>query len=94
MTNRSKTNWIVLHCSATRASQVNIGAKDIRRWHKDKGWADIGYHYVIKRDGTLEKGRALDAVGAHVEGHNSDSVGVCLVGGLNDPCGRSRKKIS
>lgn len=84
MSKRSKTNWIVLHCSATRASQVNIGAKDIRKWHKDKGWADIGYHFVIKRDGKLEKGRALDVVGAHVEGHNLDSVGICLVGGLND----------
>ena len=81
---RRKTNWLVVHCSATRASQVNIGAADIRKWHKDKGWSDIGYHFVIKRDGKLEKGRDINAVGAHVEGHNADSIGVCLVGGLNN----------
>lgn len=84
MAKRLKTNWIVIHCSATRASQKKIGAADIRKWHKDKGWSDIGYHYVIKRDGKLERGRAPDDIGAHVQGHNADSVGICLVGGLND----------
>lgn len=83
MMKRKATNWIVLHCSATRAIQ-NIGAKEIRRWHKDKGWTDIGYHYVIRRDGTVDNGRGREEVGAHVSGHNSDSLGICLVGGLND----------
>lgn len=81
---RAKTRWIVLHCSATRAIQKNIGVADIRSWHKAKGWSDIGYHYVIKRDGTLQTGRPEKQVGAHVAGHNLDSVGICLVGGLND----------
>jgi N-acetylmuramoyl-L-alanine amidase len=80
---RSKTNWIVIHCSATRGSQ-NFTAADIRRWHLDKGWKDIGYHYVIRRDGMVEPGRAESAIGSHVQGHNADSIGVCLVGGIDD----------
>ena len=60
----------------------DIGAKEIRQWHKAKGWSDIGYHLVIRRDGRIEKGRALDAIGSHVKGHNANSVGVCMVGGL------------
>ncbi|MEN6644297.1 MAG: N-acetylmuramoyl-L-alanine amidase [Armatimonadia bacterium] len=80
---RKSTNWIVLHCSATRGVQ-DIGAADIRRWHKDKGWKDIGYHFVIRRDGKVEKGRAIDAIGSHVQGHNINSVGICLVGGIDD----------
>lgn len=84
MAKRTKTNWIVVHCSATRAVQRNIGVDDIRQWHLQKGWSDIGYHYVIKRDGTLQTGRKEDQIGAHVEGHNTDSIGICMVGGLND----------
>lgn len=78
---RARTDWLVVHCSATRAA-ADIGAADIRRWHLEKGWADIGYHYVIRRDGTLETGRAEDSVGAHVKGFNQVSLGICLVGGL------------
>jgi len=50
----------------------------------------IGYHFVIKTDGTVEKGRDGDAIGAHVEGHNANSVGICMVGGVdaNDPTGK------
>ncbi len=80
---RTSTHHVVIHCSATRAIQ-DIGAADIRRWHKAKGWSDIGYHLVIRRDGRVEKGRALDAIGSHVKGHNANSVGICLVGGLNN----------
>lgn len=80
---RRATNWIVLHCSATRAVQ-DIGAADIRKWHKAQGWSDIGYHYVIRRNGKVETGRAAGAAGSHVKGHNHDSVGICLVGGLNN----------
>lgn len=80
---RKTTNRIVLHCSATRAIQ-NVGAADIRKWHKAQGWSDIGYHYVIRRDGRVERGRAEDEVGSHVKGHNATSVGVCMVGGLNN----------
>lgn len=80
---RKATNWIVIHCSATRPSQ-DVGAADITKWHKARGFRTIGYHYVIKRDGKLQTGRPVGDIGAHVEGHNSDSVGVCMVGGLNE----------
>lgn len=75
-------NHLVVHCSATPQS-MNIGAKEIRRWHKDKGWSDIGYHYVIRRSGKREKGRPDSKVGAHVKGHNAGSLGICLVGGVD-----------
>jgi N-acetylmuramoyl-L-alanine amidase len=84
MAKRRKTEKIVLHCSATRAIQTNIGVDDIRRWHKEKGWKDVGYHYVIRRNGMLEGGRPMDEIGSHVQNHNTDSIGICLVGGLND----------
>jgi N-acetyl-anhydromuramyl-L-alanine amidase AmpD len=83
---RSRTDLIVLHCSATRASQP-VTAAQIREWHLARGWSDIGYHRVVRRDGTVEAGRALDAVGAHVAGFNARSVGICLVGGLDDRTG-------
>ena len=79
---RPRTDYIVVHCSATRTGQ-DIGAADIDRWHRDRGWSRIGYHFVIRLDGAVEAGRELDAVGAHCKGHNRVSVGVCLVGGLS-----------
>ena len=78
-----KITHLVVHCAATRPSQ-NIGVLTIRKWHMDKGWSDIGYHWVIRRDGTLETGRPEKRSGAHVRGHNSHSVGICLVGGINE----------
>ena len=73
---------IVVHCTATRPNQdLNVG--DIRRMHIKQGWADIGYHYVICLDGRIEPGRDVDIVGAHVSGHNSHSIGVVYVGGLD-----------
>jgi len=84
MNTRRKTRYIVIHCSATRAGS-DIGADEIRDWHvNDNGWSDIGYHAVIRRDGEIEFGRPFDAVGSHVKGHNYQSVGVCMVGGLDD----------
>jgi len=80
---RKSTKHIVIHCSATRAIQ-DIGAKEIRSWHKAKGWRDIGYQFVIRRNGTVEKGRGVDEIGSHVQGYNAASVGICLVGGLNN----------
>jgi N-acetylmuramoyl-L-alanine amidase len=76
-------NRIIWHCSATREGQ-DIKVEDIRRWHvQDRGWSDIGYHYVIELDGTVRTGRPLDRMGAHVAGHNRDTVGVCYIGGLD-----------
>ena len=83
MTPRKSTKYLVVHCSATRPS-MDVGVKEIRQWHKAKGWEDVGYHFVIRRDGKVERGRPEDMVGAHVAGYNSNSIGVCLVGGVNE----------
>jgi N-acetylmuramoyl-L-alanine amidase len=80
---RPSTSFIVIHCAATRPSQ-DVGAADIRKWHKAKGWADIGYHWVIRRNGKIEKGRAENLVGAHEPTRNRNSVGICLVGGVSE----------
>jgi N-acetyl-anhydromuramyl-L-alanine amidase AmpD len=81
---RKVTNYLVVHCSATKPSQ-DIGVEDIREWHiKQRHWIDCGYHYVVKRDGTVEMGRPTWAIGSHVEDHNFESVGICLVGGLDE----------
>ena len=73
---------IVVHCSATKEHQ-DFSASDIDRWHKQRGWSGIGYHYVVKLDGTIEKGRPESKIGAHVKGHNRNSIGVVYVGGLD-----------
>jgi N-acetylmuramoyl-L-alanine amidase len=78
---RATTDWIAIHCSAT-TDKMNIGAVELNEWHRKRGFACIGYHYVIRRDGTIERGRAKNVIGAHVEGYNSNSVGVCMVGGV------------
>jgi N-acetyl-anhydromuramyl-L-alanine amidase AmpD len=83
MAKRTKTNHIVLHCSATRGVQ-DVGAADIRRWHKAMGWKDIGYHFVIRRNGKVELGRPERDIGSHAQGYNTASVGICMVGGLDD----------
>lgn len=74
-----KIRKIVIHTSDS-PDTVDIGAKEIREWHLDRGWTDIGYHYVIRRNGQIEQGRKESVVGAHVYGHNSDSIGICWVG--------------
>lgn len=82
ITPRANTRYLVVHCSATPGNR-DIDAATIRGWHLKQNWRDIGYHYVIKRDGTVETGRPLMEPGAHVSGHNHHSVGVCLVGGVD-----------
>jgi N-acetylmuramoyl-L-alanine amidase len=73
---------IVVHCAATPPS-VDVGATIIRFWHvNEKGWSDIGYHYVIRRNGKIEKGRPVERPGAHAKGFNHNSIGVCWVGGI------------
>lgn len=72
-----------VHCSYTPAD-MDIGKIEINQWHLQRGWSGIGYHFVIRRDGTLEIGRPIEKVGAHVKNHNSDSVGICMVGGKPD----------
>lgn len=71
---------VVIHCTFTPAN-MNVGVKEIDRWHRQEGWFGIGYHFVIRRDGTIEEGRPLDEVGAHAKGHNHNSIGIAMVGG-------------
>jgi len=80
MKRRDFPSHIIVHCSDTPPG-MDIGAETIRGWHKERGWDDIGYHFVIVRDGGVEQGRAQDMVGVHVKGWNHCSVGICLVGG-------------
>lgn len=78
-----KIKYIVLHCSANKAGS-KITAKDIERDHiKNRGFRKIGYHYVIHEDGKIIPGRPLEEAGAHVAGNNSNSIGICYIGGLD-----------
>ena len=79
---KRKISEIILHCSASdNPSHDDI--KVIRLWHLKRKWKDVGYHYYIRKDGTLEKGRAESDSGAHVRGRNKYSIGICL-GGLEE----------
>lgn len=88
-------NKIVIHCADTFAD-MDIGAKEIDQWHRQRGWSQIGYHYVIRRSGEIEKGRPENKPGAHVAGHNTGSIGICLVGGKargrENPCNFTRQQ--
>lgn len=75
-------NKIIIHCSAT-AEGKNFTVEDIRKWHKAQGWKDVGYHYVIHLDGSVHKGRDESEVGAHCVGQNSNSIGICYIGGVD-----------
>jgi len=74
---------IILHCTATREGE-QLDVSRIDKWHRDRGWSEIGYHYVLYADGTIATGRDIRKKGAHVKGHNHDSVGVAYVGGLDN----------
>ena len=75
-------NKIIVHCSATKEGKA-FTANDITRWHKERGFATIGYHYVVLLDGTIQQGRAEMVMGAHCKGYNANSIGVCYIGGLD-----------
>ena len=86
---------IFVHCSATRPAwmadkPLSEKVAEIRRWHvEERKWKDVGYHWIIDRDGMVARGRPENVVGSHVSGHNSGSIGICLIGGHgsneNDP---------
>jgi hypothetical protein len=86
-----KIDEIVVHCTATQPGwwsnrSAEEKAREVRSWHvspppNGRGWKDIGYHWLIDRDGTVVKGRDESVVGAHVSGHNSNTIGVSLFGG-------------
>ena len=73
---------IIVHCSANKAGSA-LRLADIDRYHRSLGWKGCGYHYVIPTDGTIEKGRPVEEVGAHCRNHNRHSIGVCYIGGLS-----------
>lgn len=81
-------NKIIVHCSATPEGK-DFTVEDIRRWHKQQGWSDIGYHYVIHRDGSIHVGRDVNRQGVHCADNNGNigSIGVCYIGG----CARDGK---
>lgn len=74
---------IVIHCSATKEGK-DFSAFDIHKWHKERGFNGIGYHFVIRLDGTIEVGRQLSQRGAHTTGHNKNTIGICYIGGLDE----------
>lgn len=73
---------IIVHCTATPQGMA-VSVSDIDRWHRQRGFAGIGYHFVVYLDGTVHTGRPIDRAGAHCKGHNAYSIGVCFVGGLD-----------
>lgn len=75
-------NELIWHCTATPAGR-DFTVDDIRQWHRARGWTDIGYHYVVYRDGRILPGRPIGQIGAHVEGHNTGTVGCSYIGGLS-----------
>jgi len=84
--NMNEPRIVILHCAVTPDSKKKdpgfdrFGAEDIDRWHRRRGFDEIGYHYVIRRTGEIEQGRDPRRVGAHCEGYNYNSLGVCLMG--------------
>lgn len=73
---------IIIHCTAT-AEGKDYMVDDIRAWHKARGWSDVGYHYLIYRDGTVHEGRPVGQIGSHVAGRNTGTIGVAYVGGVS-----------
>ena len=76
-------NYIAVHCAATKPS-MDVPIERIKKWHLDRGWSDIGYHFYIRRDGSLFIGRDILIPGAHVSGYNKNSIGVCYEGGIDE----------
>lgn len=84
---RRTIDKIIVHCTATPEGK-DYTVHQIRQWHtlprpKGNGWRDIGYHFVIYRNGDVVPGRPIDQIGAHCSGHNAHSIGVCYVGGCD-----------
>ena len=82
-TNKRKINKIAVHCSFSPQGRGD-DAHTIDNWHRERWGSGIGYHYVILEDGTIQKGRWVDYAGAHVKGHNRDTIGICRIGGMGE----------
>ena len=89
---RRRIDEIIIHCTATPEGQPRT-VEQIRQQHKAQGWSDIGYHILVTLDGQAHLGRDMDISGAHAEGHNSHSIGVCYVGGLENRPGVAYKDL-
>lgn len=85
-----KINLIVVHCASTPEGK-DFTVKDIDRWHKERGWKGIGYHWVVYRDGSVHAGRPESEIGAHAAPYNSHSVGICYIGGCEATKGANGK---
>lgn len=83
-----KIKKIAVHCLYT-PSTMDVGAKEVHEWHKERGWSGIGYHFIIRRDGSVEIGRGIDYIGAHVRGNNRNTIGIAYAGGAK----RDGKKL-
>lgn len=77
-----KINKLIIHCSATPEGRA-VSVSDITRWHRERGFRTIGYHYVIYLDGSVHAGRPVSEEGAHCLGQNRNSIGICYIGGLD-----------
>ena len=75
---RTETDLIVIH--HVGETNRDVSAAEIHQWHLANGWAGIGYHYVIRKDGTIERGRPRETIGAHAQGFNYRSIGINIVG--------------
>ena len=89
---KRRIDEIIVHCTATPEGQPRT-VEQIRQQHKAQGWADIGYHILVTLDGQAHLGRDMDISGAHAEGHNSHSIGVCYVGGVENRPGVAYKDL-
>lgn len=90
LTKRTKTEKIVLHHAAASSCTV----EDIHRWHLANGWSGIGYHYFVRKDGNIYRGRPEDTVGAHAYGANSNSIGICFEGNFETETMPEDQKIA
>jgi N-acetylmuramoyl-L-alanine amidase len=77
-----KINKIIIHCTATKEGQL-VTIADVAKWHKERGFATVGYHFLIDLNGKIETGRNIAETGAHTIGYNTNSIGICYVGGLD-----------
>lgn len=85
-----KIDYIVVHSSASPEGREDT-VEDIHRWHKARGFKDIGYHFIIELDGIVFEGRPISQQGAHVKGFNKNSIGVCYIGGTSNDRDRKPK---
>ena len=79
--NSRRIDKIILHCSATPEGK-DYTVEQIRQWHLARNFSDVGYHFIIYRDGSVHRGRPVAQIGAHTTGYNTHSIGICYIGGM------------